>query len=330
MKSKLFGLGAKLALAILAVGTTLTGCYDSENGDVTKPYVAPDAVYSIVGTVSTTDGKAIGNTTVKLSGVLEGSATTDANGSYSIRVTKNGGVTGDVTVAIEGKANEYKAATATTKVDKIVNGQAVAYYLNIVAESLVEPVVPDPELTFTSSVNSESEDATYQGEHEDKDGYHIALDLRNDGNNPVEYTRWFSVNDGALVYEDTEGVFVAASTKAAMTEDEVKAKIKETIIADLGIIPVVNDEKKFGKKDMSYTFVLPSKTALKNVTVSYIYQVKKYEFSYDGKKYPVTIKSVVKALFDSAFTLTETYHGHGHGHGHGDDINAGGGIIGAE
>ena len=38
MKSKFFGLSAKLALAVLAVGTTLTSCYDSENGDVNKPY----------------------------------------------------------------------------------------------------------------------------------------------------------------------------------------------------------------------------------------------------------------------------------------------------
>ena len=42
MKSKFFSLNAKLALAVLAVGTMFTGCYDSENGDVNKPYVAPD------------------------------------------------------------------------------------------------------------------------------------------------------------------------------------------------------------------------------------------------------------------------------------------------
>ena len=38
MKSKFFSLNAKLALAVLAVGTMFTGCYDSENGDVNKPY----------------------------------------------------------------------------------------------------------------------------------------------------------------------------------------------------------------------------------------------------------------------------------------------------
>ena len=54
MKSKLFGLGAKMALALLAVGMTVTSCYDSENVDIVAPTQPEPASYVIVGNV--TDG----------------------------------------------------------------------------------------------------------------------------------------------------------------------------------------------------------------------------------------------------------------------------------
>lgn len=69
MKSKFFGFTAKLAMAILAVGTMFTSCYDSENGDVTKPYVAPDPVYLISGTITDVEtGAAITDATITVNG----------------------------------------------------------------------------------------------------------------------------------------------------------------------------------------------------------------------------------------------------------------------
>ena len=329
MKSKLFGLGAKLALAILAVGTTLTGCYDSENGDVTKPYVAPDAVYSIVGTVSTTDGKAIGNTTVTLSGVLEGAVTTDANGSYSIYVTKNGGVTGEVKVAIEGKANEYEAASAITNVQKIANGQAVTYYLNIVAKSLAAEPEPDPEMVWDNYSSVSSDEYTLQGEDKNKVDYVPALDLNNKSNNPYEVTHNFVVKNGIIV---TKGFDImgleAPKTKAAMTPEDVKAAIKVKIEKEIG---TAYDTEYKGVR-YPFTITLPGMTALKNVVATYTYENKTYNCTYDGADYTVEIQRVVSVKMSYNYIYTDNYHGHGngHGHGHGDDINAGGGIIGAE
>ena len=45
MKSKFFGLNSKLALAVLAVGTMFTACYDSGNGEVVKPKELRPAAY---------------------------------------------------------------------------------------------------------------------------------------------------------------------------------------------------------------------------------------------------------------------------------------------
>ena len=96
MKSKFFGLSAKLALAILAVGTTLTSCYDSENVDIVAPSQPEPATYVIVGNITdaatglplsegvavTVDGNA---QTVNASGYFE--ATGLSAGSHEVKVS---------------------------------------------------------------------------------------------------------------------------------------------------------------------------------------------------------------------------------------------------
>lgn len=52
MKSLFSGLSAKLALAVLAVGTMFTSCYDSENVDVVAPSTPEPATYAIVGNIT--------------------------------------------------------------------------------------------------------------------------------------------------------------------------------------------------------------------------------------------------------------------------------------
>ena len=70
MKSKFFGNGAKLALAVLAVcGTLFTSCYEkAEVDEATKP--AP-AKYYIAGTITdATTGQVLTTATVTLGGDL--------------------------------------------------------------------------------------------------------------------------------------------------------------------------------------------------------------------------------------------------------------------
>ena len=56
MKSRFFGLSAKLALAVLAVGFTFTSCYDSANDGIIVPgdvdVVIPAPKYEVTGYVT--------------------------------------------------------------------------------------------------------------------------------------------------------------------------------------------------------------------------------------------------------------------------------------
>ena len=318
MKSKLFSFSAKMALAILAVGTVFASCYDSENGDVTKPYVAPDAMYTFVGTVTNhITGAPVANASVALSGAIEGTATADENGVYQIVKAVNGGTSGAVTITVAGTAS-YDSKTATVSIEKIANGQAVTYYKDIVV-NYTEFI--EEGMTVSSSVKTESEDLQLSGEPE-ADHYSVELDIMNKSDEPLFITRTFTVKKGVVVDPDSENnIYSFTQTKST---DDVIAWIKNYIKADLGAEPT----KDFETENVAYNILIAPQTALKNVTVSYLYEYKTYMFSYDGNDYTVTAKRVVKVTFANEQTTFAHYHGHGHGHGNGD--NAGGGIINAD
>lgn len=315
MKSKFFGLSAKLALAILAVGTTLTSCYDSENGDVVKPYVAPDAVYSFMGTVTNNiTGAPVEGATVTLSGGVNVTATTDVNGVYQAVVKVNGGTDAAVTVAVAAKAGEYDAATATIAVEKIANGQAVAYYKNLQVNYTA--FLPEG-LTVSTSSNTEANDVILSGEDEQ----YIGLDIMNDTNEPLLVTRNFVVNDGTVVTSQNPVVYTWTSSRA-VSEDVLDA-VRTYVNGDLGAAPT----EKFGTKKLAYSILVAPMSALKNVTVSYLYENKTFDFAYGSETIQVKTKRIVSVSFDYSETSFGHYHGHGHGHGHGEDLNAGGGIF---
>lgn len=105
MKSLFSGLSAKLALAVLAVGTMFTSCYDSENGDVTIPRPEP-AKYYIDGHLTTDGGQELpADVSVTISGYTNSISVT--NGSFSVEV----GAAGTYTVSVV--ADGYKDATRT-------------------------------------------------------------------------------------------------------------------------------------------------------------------------------------------------------------------------
>lgn len=312
MKSKLFSFSAKMALAILAVGTVFASCYDSENGDVTKPYVAPDAMYTFVGTVTNhITGAPVANASVALSGAIEGTATADENGVYQIVKAVNGGTSGAVTITVAGTAS-YDSKTATVSIEKIANGQAVTYYKDIVVN--YTEFIPEG-MVVSSSNKTEGEDVTMSGEDPD----YVALDIMNKSDEPLLITRTFIVRQGAIVDPGSEDdIYSFAQTKST---DDVIAWIKDYIKNDLGEEPT----KTFKTANMVYNILIAPQTALKNVTVSYLYEYKTYNFSYAGEDYTVTVKRIVKVTFENEQTTFAHYHGHGHGHGAGD--NSGGGIM---
>lgn len=114
MKSFFSGINAKLALAVLAVGTMFTSCYDSENGDVTVNRPTP-AEYLIVGNV--TDGRTGEAITTAQYTINDGKATNvDANGSFTVQGLSAGSYVVKVT------ASGYKDAVRTIYLAETNNG----------------------------------------------------------------------------------------------------------------------------------------------------------------------------------------------------------------
>lgn len=319
MKSKFFGLNAKLALAVLAVGTMFTSCYDSENGDVTKPYVAPDAVYSFQGVVTNNiTGEGVEGATIAFTGAVTGTATTDAWGNYELTVTQKDGVAGTVNMAVSGA--DFEATTATVEIEKIGNGQSIVYFKNIVVN--YTSYLPEG-VKINTSNNSSSTEQIIQGEDAEGEGYIPDLDVINNTEEPIIVTYNFTVKTGSRISEDLQDVMgagvIGADTRAV--PDEAKADIRAWIINDLGMVPTA----EFGTRLYQASFTIPALQALKYVSVSYTIENQNYNYSYGTESGRVVTQTVLSVMFNANMVSVGHYHGHGHGHGNGE--NAGGGII---
>lgn len=134
MKSKFFGLSAKLALAILAVGTTLTSCYDSENVDIIAPENPAPAKYYIAGNITdAATGEALPGATVKMDG-----ADVTVNGSY-FEIEVAGGAAYEFTVDVNGYYTATRKIFMPTIADGGVSvGNADFALVSILAEDLLE------------------------------------------------------------------------------------------------------------------------------------------------------------------------------------------------
>ncbi|WP_300905612.1 DUF3869 domain-containing protein [uncultured Bacteroides sp.] len=317
MKCKFFGATAKLAMAILAVGAMFTSCYDSENGDVTKPYKAPDAVYTFVVTV--TNG--ITGNPVTDADVTVGAASCDkvGNGVYQKVVTNDQTGTkmaSTVTVSVAGRANEYDAASTTVEVADITNGQAITCYANIV----VNPTVFIPEgMKVEVSTNTTSDTDSYTGDkvYGEQENITIdsSLDIINRTEEPMLISRDITYPTGIMYLKPV------AATRAI----DVLAGIHDYITKAEGVDNIAD---KFTEKETKkYSFLLPAASALQKISIQYIYDDKTYAVAYDGQSYTATTRRLVSVIFSNTPVLLNMYHGHGHGHGHGGDLNAGGGIF---
>lgn len=319
MKSKLFGLNAKLALAVLAVGTMFASCYDSENGDVTKPYKAPKAVITIAGTVTNNvTGAPVEKAGVSLSGDItsEEQKLTDKLGSYQFVKQIQGGTKAGQKVSVNvAGTSDYEAVTETIDLDNIEDGQSVTYYKNLMVN--YTSYLPEG-LKVTTSTMTESQETEYSGE-KDSEHYEVGLDIINKTNEPLLVKKNFIVSEGAIVTEDKQNVF-DFTTKSA---DDVKKAIRDYITADLKKAPT----KEYDTVTKTYDILVAPLSALKSVTVSYLYEIKTYNFTYATDTYVVKVQRIVKVTLSNEQTSISHYHGHGHGHGHGGDINAGGGIL---
>lgn len=116
MKSKLFGFGAKMALAAVAVCGMLTSCYEKEEIDNTGSTQLPDPAYVLYGNVTNAQtGEAVANASVSINGTA---VTADANG-YFVKTDLQGGQAYTVTVDMDG----YLKATRTVYMQTVKAGE---------------------------------------------------------------------------------------------------------------------------------------------------------------------------------------------------------------
>ena len=290
MKSKFFFLNAKLALAVLAVGTMFTGCYDSENGDVNKPYVAPDPVYYVAGTVTDLEtGEALAATVS-----VDGKTATAVGGNYSIKTTAGDNKT--VTVTMAG----YQDVTRTINIPTVGKGET---YTAVVDVAMVKnPSELDVKVTLVSKTSDQVAKVMTPAEYP-------GLDLTAD-DVEAEFTRTFDVVKGYAIQGE-----ISASPE--LTE-YIEQFLGENV-GEYGNLKYVKETR---------TISLAPWNCVKSVTWTYTVDTIVYSFETADETVTVTVKGVYSYQFGCEPQLNHNFtHSHGHGHGEDGNMNAGGGIL---
>ena len=311
MKSKFFSLNAKLALAVLAVGTMFTGCYDSENGDVNKPYVAPDPVYTVSGTITDAlTGQIITNAQVT---VTDAKGTVSfSNGTYAVQVNTAGTKTVEVTAA------GYITDSRDIVITELGKGEASTTVANFaLISSAIEDEFDINDVTITlgaSTVTTKAKVLKASADPQGDDEF-LGLDLTAD-EEAATFERTFEVEVGSVTDpENIEDVFAGAPV-------ELLAYANSYLGGVIG---------QFGNKqiiEVPYTISIPPYQCVESVTVTYAIVSSTYDFTYADETYTVTVKGVRSYTFTTQLLANHGFsHSNGHGHGHGDNINAGGGIL---
>ena len=299
MKSIFSGVSAKLALAVLAVGTMFTSCYDSENGDVTVPPMPEKPQYIVTGYVTDYEtGMPIEGATVTV-----GSKTaTTTGGAYTLELTE---VTSETPLAVSIAATDYLTVSRSLIVTPITSG--VALY-TVDAALMKEAALPGIKVDV---LDNKSASAKLSAED------NVALDLVNDTDEPVPANVTFAnLQAGAAFVSD----YTPADTKAA--SDDPKTAFVEYCKAYLGVDPSAG----FTTTSKQFNFTIAAQSSVKSATINTYGVTERYTFTLNGEEYSYVINRISGYSFVPEVVLNEIYHGHGHGHGHGGELNAGGGI----
>lgn len=299
MKSKFFGLNAKLALAVLAVGTMFTGCYDSENGDVTKPYQPLPASYYVMGTITDAEtGETLTDATV----TVNGASVSLTDGSYSTEAK-----VGTNTVTVQhADYNNGELVTRTIDIKAVEDGQSYTAVVNValVKNEVLPPVEFTVDVKYATTVNTKQVRET-----RDKN---LSLQLVAE-EEPETFTRNFEVESG---YNFT------------MTPEKLSTELDAYIREYLG--------ENYGKSNIEtltlpFTFQIPAWNALNAVIVTYMFTTTTYTFTASTDEVCIVeVDGITGYAFGTEFIPNHDGHYHGHGHDHGDNVNAGGGILSPE
>ena len=310
MKSRLFGFGAKMALAVLAV-STFASCYDSENGDVSKPYEAPNPVYTVSGTITDAlTGQVITDAQVTVTDAK--GAVSFSNGTYAVQVNTAG------TKTVEVSATDYVTESREIVIAELGKGEASTTVANFALMPLtIEEEFDVNDVTITpvaSTVTTETRVLKASGDPQGEDEF-LGLDLTAD-EEAATFDRTFDVVVGSVTDpENIADAFAGAPAELLAYANSYLGGV----IGQFGAAQTI---------EVPYTISIPPYYCVESVTVTYAVVSSTYEFAYAGETYTVTVKGVRSYTFTTQFLPNHGFsHSHGHGHGHGDNINAGGGIL---
>lgn len=303
MKSIFSNVSAKLALAVLAVGTMFTSCYDSENGDVTVPTKPAEPTYTVNGVVTDfRTGEAIEGATVAIASV--GTETTDATGSYTYQGTAP--VNGQITISAAG----YRDVVRTIKMPTVETG-AVVFTVN--AALIGEYDLPGIEATVMETASSEVDaDALFA---EDPNYETVLANLVN--NTPATITLPLTVNNLKM-----NGKFVNSGVSTKAAEDDARNAFIAYCQSNLGVDP----SKGYMAGSQVFNIEINPWTEVTALSFKGYAETVSYSFPYEGVEYTYTIEYVSGYSCEPSFHTFGHGHYHGHGHGTGGELNAGGGI----
>ena len=304
MKSRLFGMNAKVALAILVfTSTTLTSCYESEKDDVLLPFTPSAALYTITGEITDiTTGAKLDDAKVELKGADPQTTNTSA-GSYTVNTEK----AGDYTVTITKTG--YEAKTVNLKIKALEKGQGSTYTISV-------GLYPDPFDGNKMSFDVDHQEyGTSTKVFESKDIPQV--DWVNNSTSPKEVS--------LKITKDVGGKFADNALEISTISDSFKDGIKSFLAGSHGAI--VGHNVNFKTNEAYYKFDLGPLRSLKSVTATTFYKKSTYIFRYGEESIKLAVLNAYVVEFSNSQQSNSHGHGQGHGHGHGDDLNAGGGII---
>ena len=299
MKSRFFGLSAKLALAVLAVGFTFTSCYDSANDGIIVPgdvdVVIPAPKYEVTGYVTDFQtGAAISGATVV---TPIGSQTTDATGFY--KVSAAAPASGDVTISATG----YVSVTVKLEMTSIETGLA-SYNVSaaLTKDGYIEGVqAPQLGVGSETSVITTGLDALYNDSDSKKEA-DVTLKVKTGA-------RW---NATYNVKEDPADKFYAYLKAYRGIE------YGKTFMGD-----------KFAETEQTFTLDVPANAYASSVTIVTYYWIEGYIWPENDQPTNIIDRVLKNDIIPTWVGISHGHghghddsHGHGHGHGNG---NAGGG-----
>lgn len=307
MKSKFFGINAKMALAALAVCGLFTSCYEKEELDA--PVLA-DPIYVITGNlVSASTGQAVNGT------VSIGTETvTTTNGYFEKKMSKGGSFA--ITVDIAG----YLSATRTVYLATVGKGETSAANADInLFDASTQVVVPEQDETATEEQAEAAKEALKTGVAsifagiEGVDVSKITTVVNPDGTTTVTVPTTISKSSEPVkvTYNAIEGftsTVTLADTKA-LTPGQIWLASAEKLLS-----------KKFGYSLAKRTTTLSVQAGYSITGFKVIYDMLNRALTFNGKAGVVTYQDGLKVI--PVYESHDTHNSHDI---HGGNPGAGGG-----